>query len=156
VSTFARVGARVARRRGGFTLVDVLVGASLLVTATLGMSGVAVFTSQLRRVNEERVIALRGLDREAAALEAAPFDDLLAVHDGRGFDIVDEESGAVVLRAVPDDADGQPGSITVGIPDDPGDPNRLLDVTLRVDWVGSFGPQSLRRTLRISRVGAGG
>jgi len=156
VVSIARIGARAAVRRRGFTLVDVLVSTSLLVTAALGMTGIASFTAQMRRVNDERAVAVRALDREAAAIEAAPFDDLLDVHDGRGFAVLGEQTGRVMLRAQAGDADGFPGLVTVTVPDDPGDPNRLLDVMVRIDWVGSFGPQSLSRTLRLSRLGVGG
>jgi hypothetical protein len=146
--------ARVDRRRGGFTLIDVLVGTSLLVTAALGMSGVAASTMQMRRVNEERVAALQALDREATLIEAAPFDDLLAVHDGRGFGVASEATGRTLLRAQAGDGDGLPGLVTVSVPGAPGDANRLLDVTLRIDWVAGFAPQSVARTLRLSRIGA--
>jgi hypothetical protein len=155
VIRLAPVGARVEIRRAGFLLVDVLVGTSLLVTAALGMTAVAASTAQLRRLNAERAAALRALDREEAVIESAPFDDLLAVHDGSGFAVLAEDSGAVLLRARAGDADGLPGRVTVAIPDDVGDPSRLLDVTLRVDWTGGFGPQSVTRTLRVSRLGAG-
>ena len=152
----AQLGAHVARRRRGFALIDVLVGTSLLVTSALGMTSVAVFTSQMRQLNDERALALRALDREAALLEAAAFDDLFAIHDGRGFELDAEDAEGSALRCQAGDADGFPGSIAVSVPDEVGDPNRLLDVTLRVDWVGSFGPQTMARTLRISRLGVGG
>ena len=41
-----------------------------------------------------------------------------------------------------------------GIWGPPDDPAVLLEVTARLDWVGSFAPRSLVRTLRISRPGA--
>jgi hypothetical protein len=149
------VGSRVVRRRDGFTLIDVLVSTSLLLTAALGMTAVTAFIAQMRGVDRERVAALRALDREAAAVELCPFDELLAVQDGRGFPVLKDDAGRVKLRALNGDADGLPGSVTVSVAPDVGDASRLLEVTLRVDWIGSSGPQAVSRTLRISRLGAG-
>ena len=132
-----------------------LVGASVLVTAALGMTSVAASTAQMRRLNEERAAATRALDREAARLEAGPYDDLMDQHDGRGFGVDADGVWPESLRAIPDDEDGLPGSIAVSVPDEPGDANRLLDVTVRIDWVAGFSPQNVSRTLRISRLGAG-
>jgi hypothetical protein len=151
-----RADSKRRRSRRGFTLIDVLVGSALLVVAVLGLTGVAVSSNELRRSNFERVAALRALGTELATIEAASFGDLLPEHDGRAFDVVAEASGNVMLRSRPDDRDGRPGSVAVSVPDDPGDPDRLLDVTVRIDWVGSFGPQSVARTLRVSRLGVGG
>jgi len=85
---------------------------------------------------------------------ATPFGDLVANFNGRTFDVFVEGAAAPALRSLPGDVDGKPGAIDVVAPDPPNDPKLLLEATVRVDWVGSFGPRHLVRTIRISRPGA--
>jgi hypothetical protein len=138
----------------GLTLVDVAVATVLLVVGLVSLADVALTLRSMGRADAERSVAANALLEQAHAIETTPFQGLIAAHDGRGFAVgIDGQAGAA-LRAVPGDADGLPGSISVIAPNPPNDPARLLEATVTIDWQGSFGPQRMVRRILISRLGA--
>ncbi|HET6165173.1 MAG TPA: prepilin-type N-terminal cleavage/methylation domain-containing protein [Planctomycetota bacterium] len=138
----------------GFTLIEVAVSIVLLVVGLLTLAQVALTIRSMKRADDERELAANALLDQLHAIETTPFADLAATFNGRAFDVFQEGAAAPALRSLPGDVDGKPGAIAVVAPDPPKDPTRLLEATVRVDWVGSFGPQHLVRSLRISRPGA--
>ncbi len=138
----------------GITLVEVLVTIAIFVIGVVALAQVAVVSSQLRRAQMEKRSAWTALAEELRTIESTPFAEIVARHDGRGFDVVLEGAMSAMLRPLPDDSDGRPGTIEITTPEPPGDSAVLLDVTVRLEWKGSFAPQRLVRTLRISRPGA--
>jgi hypothetical protein len=149
----ARNGAR-RRGAGGFTLVEVAVAVVLLVVGVLALAHVTLTIRAMQRADEERVMAATALLAELREIETTPFGELVATFDGRGFDVMLRGAASPALRPLPGDLDGMAGAVTVIAPDPPRDPTHLLEATVRVDWEGSFGPQSLVRRARISRPGA--
>ncbi len=147
---------RVRRlRRGGFSLIETLVASAILLIGIVALASSAVMAMHLRKTQALKMLAAEALDQEMAAVQATPFTDIRAQHDGRGFAIFAEGKVNAALNALTNDADGLPGNITVTAPAPFNDFNRLVDVTVRVEWQGTNGPQALRRTIRLSRAGGG-
>ena len=105
---------------------------------------------RLTQALEEKNAALASLERKSQEIEATAFAQVLATHHGTAFTVTAPGMVTNMLRPAPGDADGMPGSVTVTAPDPPNDPGLLLQVTIRVDWVGVAGTQSLVRTLLMS------
>lgn len=145
---------RNSRGERGFTLIEVAVSIVLLVVGLLTLAQVALTIRSMKRADDERELAANALLDQLHAIETTPFGDLVATFNGRAFDVFQDGAAAPALRPLPGDIDGKPGAIAVVAPDPPNDPTRLLEATVRVDWVGSFGPQRLVRSIRISRPGA--
>lgn len=145
---------RKRRADAGLTLVDVAVATVLLVVGLISLADVALTLRSMGRADSERAVASTALLEQAHAIETTPFASLIAAHDGRGFDVRIDGQAGVALRALPGDADGLPGSISVIAPNPPNDPARLLEATITIDWQGSFGTQRMTRRILISRLGA--
>ena len=145
-----------ARPRGqrGFTLIELAVAIVLLVVGFLSLAQVTLTIRTMKRADDERELAANALLDQLHAIEVTPFEDVVATFNGRAFDVFVEGAASPALRPVPGDADRKTGSVDVVAPDPPNDPTRLLEATVRVDWTGSFGPQRLVRSIRISRPGA--
>jgi prepilin-type N-terminal cleavage/methylation domain-containing protein len=145
-----------AKRRhpaSGFTLVEVLVVATMLAVAILGMTQISNVSAALRVSGREKAAAVRTLDREVAAVEATNFASIPTLWNNTGFDVTLEDKGKAILHSLPGDADGKPGVVTIFAPN--GDPSQLLEIRVRVDWNGTHGPQHVQRTVRLSALGAG-
>jgi type II secretory pathway pseudopilin PulG len=142
------------QREAGFTLVETLIVVTTLAIAVLGLTNVAVSTAQIRQIELQRATAARVLEREIREIESADFATLQATYDNHGFDVVLEGRTVAMLRAVKGDADGLTGHVTVRVPSPPNDPTKLLELEVRIDWLGSNGPQHLQRSIRRSRLGA--
>ena len=147
---------RPARRRDerGFTLVELAVATVILVVGVLTLAHVALTIRAMHRADDERAMAATALLDQLHAVETTPFGNVAANFDGHGFDVVLPGEASPALRALPGDPDGKAGLVTVTAPDPPKDPAELLEVTVRLDWDGSYGPQHLERHVRISRPGA--
>lgn len=139
-------------RRGGFTLIEVLIATAILVTAVLGLANVSVATGALRSTGVQKAAAIHAVERELAAVAATPFATIAATHDGRGFSVVLPGEATAALHALKTDGDGLPGVIHVTAPT--GDPAHLLEIKVEIDWQGRSGPQHFERTIRLSSVGA--
>jgi prepilin-type N-terminal cleavage/methylation domain-containing protein len=142
------------RRNQGFTLVEVLVATVLFLVACLALAHLAVVTSQLQRSEGERRLAWTALSQQLRMVESTPFAQIAAVHDGRPFDVVIEGATNGALPPLVGDADGLPGLIEVTPVTIGGKGNMMVEVTARIDWDGSFAPQSLVRRVQITRSGA--
>ena len=149
-------GVADGKRRGerGFTIVELSVTIVLLVVGLLSLAQVSLTIRSMKRADDERELATNALLDQLHAIETTPFGDLVATYNGRTFDVFQEGAAWPALRPLPGDLDGKPGGIDVVAPNPPNDPARLLEATVRVDWVGSFGPRHLVRSIRISRPGA--
>jgi len=143
------------RRQGGFSLVELMVGLSIFVVSLMALIQIAAVTNQARRASRERQAAWLAVTEQLRQVENTPFANLQATWNGRGFPIFLEDSVNAGLRALPGDPDGLPGLVSVTVPASMNDPNLLLEVTVRVDWVASSSPQTISRSVRISLPGAG-
>lgn len=140
---------------GGFTLVEVMVGISILAVSILGIASFAATSQRLTRTAEEKDAAREALAAKLQEVEGTPFAQIQATHDGTGFAVTKAGAANNMLRPLPGDADGLPGSVTVTVPPNPGDPSRLLQVVVRVDWQGPNGPRSMSQAVLLSVTGAG-
>jgi prepilin-type N-terminal cleavage/methylation domain-containing protein len=140
-------------RSGGFTMIEVLVVATMLAVAILGMSQISQVSAALRVAGREKAAAIRTLDREVASIQATNFASIPTRWDNTGFEVTLEDKGRAILHPLPGDVDGMPGNVAISAPN--GDPAQLLEIRVRIDWNGTHGPQHVQRTVRLSALGAG-
>lgn len=141
------------RRERGLTLIETVCAAVVLALAILGLSQVALSANAMQQSGVQKAAALREVERQLATIQSSDFTTIVATYDGAGFGVILDGATAEALPALANDADGRPGLVTVTAPT--GDPDALLEVRVRIDWQGRNGPQSVGRTLRLSRVGSG-
>ena len=111
-----------SRSRGGFTLVEVLVAAVVLVIGCLGLSAAISNSAQLLELNRERRLAHQAARAKLEEIASASFSEAFALYNpGRADDPVGGAPGAGFqvegLAAVAGDTDGLPGEVvfpTVG------------------------------------------
>jgi len=154
-STALRAQRRSAqvRSRRGLTLVETVCAATVLTVAVLGLSQVALTSSDLRESGAQKAAAMRAVQEQLAQVQATDFALLLATWNDTAFDVVLGGATHAGLRPQAGDVDGRSGRVLVTAPT--GQPGELLEVLVRVDWAGANGPQSVARTLRVSRIGSG-
>jgi hypothetical protein len=140
-------------RAGGFTLVEVLVVATTLAVAILGMSQISSISAALRKSGQEKAAAVRALDREVAIVTATNFTAIPGTWNNAGFEVTLEESGKAILHPLAGDADNMTGNVVVTAPT--GDASKLIEIRVRIDWAGTHGPQHVQRIVRLSALGAG-
>lgn len=142
-------------RRGelGLTVIETLCAAAVLTIAILGLSQIALTSTELRESGVQKNAATRAVQEQLALIQATDFAELTASFDGAAFDVMLEGAANSALAPLAGDADGRTGSVAVTAPT--AQPGELLEVVVRVDWNGRNGPQSVARTLRVSRVGSG-
>ena len=144
---------RTRKNEAGFTLLDVLVANSILLIAVLGLCGATTKAHGVQATLQERVAIDRALDEELTQIEGSAFDNLVADHDGRSFEVRLNDGANSILRTLPGDADGVVGSVSVRAAEPYNDPDRLLEVEVRVDARGKA-EWHRSRTVRISRGGS--
>ncbi|MCA8973241.1 MAG: hypothetical protein KDC98_00900 [Planctomycetes bacterium] len=112
---------------------------AICVTMLLAISTATVSQTRLRRMTLEQNLAMIACRSTIESMRDVAFSTLPTL-DGVGFDIpgVNGEPGA--LRALPGDADGLPGLITVAVESSSGG-ETLYRITLAVDWLGAAGEQ---------------
>jgi hypothetical protein len=141
------------RRESGFSLVETLCVSTTLTVAVLGMTQVAVTATTLHQVGVQKAAAIEQVEEELGTILSTDFEDVAATHHLRGFGVRLDGATNDAFRAIAGDADGQPGLVTVSAPT--GNAAELLEVRVRLDWIGVNGPQHLERVQRLSRLGAG-
>lgn len=107
---------RVGRR--GFTIVEVMIAAAVLVIAISGLVGALVGSTSLGRVNRESALAEQAARRVLEELQGVPFAEVFATYnastdDDAGLAVAARGSNFVVvgLDADPNDADGFCGEV---------------------------------------------
>jgi hypothetical protein len=136
-------------------LIEVLVATAVLVVSILMATSVAASAQRLSRSCHEKDAALRALDAEVMAIESTAFDQIQGQHDGRDFAVLGDGQVNNMLPATAGDADNLPGEVIV-VNAAGAAPGTLLQVTVRVDWQGVAGPQSMMRTVLLSELGQSG
>lgn len=134
------------------TLIEVLIATVILTTAVLGLSMVSATTNDLRAAGLEKAAAMHAAEAQLAAVEATDFTQIIAQHNNRGFAVTLPGKVGNALDAVPGDADGMPGLITITAPT--GDAAHLLEIDVKVIWKGRHGSQQVERIMRLSSLGA--
>jgi len=146
---------RTRHTQQGFTLIEVMFGAAILAIAVLGVSSMATASQKLTQSSEEKGAALEAVEEKLREIEATDYDQIAAVHHQTGFSVTATDVLNNMLPPLVGDADGMPGNVQVAVPAPPGDGNSMLQIDVRVDWVGSSGPRALTRTTFLSRLGQG-
>ncbi len=118
VRTPSRLRSRASRNRRGFTVVDVVIAAVILVIAIGGLSSAVVSTMALNRENEETAAAYAAVKSMTEQIQDVDFEDIFATFN---VNILDDPDGigtgrgsdfAVFgLQAQQGDADGLVGQV---------------------------------------------
>lgn len=128
-----------SNRESGTSLVELILGAAIVITLLLAISTSVVSQTRLRRLSEERNLAMVACRNTLESMRDVTFSTLPALN-GTGFDIPGNNGNAGGLAPVVGDADGLPGRITVTVDQSSGG-EKLYLVTLTVDWTGINGVQ---------------
>jgi type II secretory pathway pseudopilin PulG len=126
-------------QESGTSLVELMLGAAIVITLLLAISTSVVSQTRLRRLSEERNLAMVACRNTLESMRDVTFATLPSLN-GNGFDIPGNNGGAGGLSPVAGDADGLPGRITVTVDQSSGS-EKLYLITLRVDWTGINGTQ---------------
>lgn len=113
------MGNQIQRKnRGGFTLLEVLVGGVVLTLGAVGMAGAMLSSLTLQRCESDAALARVAARRVLEELSAAEFDEAYALYnastqDDAGHSLVAKGSHFAVagLRARPGDSDGKCGCV---------------------------------------------
>ena len=101
-------------KQGGFSMVELMIGAVLIVVGLLGIMSACIRLHALQRLDTEIGQAYRSCRSNLEELRAVTLADLEAL-DGTGFDVVGPDGVTTGLQAVAGDADGLPGRIEVTV-----------------------------------------
>ena len=137
----------------GFTLVELIASVSILGAGILALAHISLDATALSQEVRESELASLAINQQIQLLEATPYFDLQATHDGRGFS-ANDAAAELTLQAIPGDPDNLPGLIAITAPDPPNDPGNLLAATITLNWLGKRGVRTMQRTVQISAVGA--
>ncbi|MBI5432104.1 MAG: type II secretion system protein [Planctomycetes bacterium] len=109
---------RISTRRGGFTLIEVMVCIVILSIAISGFTGSLVASLGMNRVQRETVLARQAAQEMLETMQGRTFGEVFAAFNGSNAD-----DGALVgaavgcdfavpgLQAIDGDADGLPGEV---------------------------------------------
>ena len=149
-------GGRTIRggRRGseGFTLIEVMGG---IVIASIALPWILFMTTNLaalRRVGEQRNLAVAACRARIEVLRSLPFAELPA-QDDTGFAVDVDQNTRAELRAPPGDPDGLPGEVSLSVQDSAAG-KTIYRVRATVRWMSASGPRTFwLETLMTNRWG---
>lgn len=124
----------------GTSLVELVIGATVVITLLLVISTSTAMQVRLRRLAEERNLAMVACRNLLESLRDVSLTTLPSL-DGTGFDVPGANGKEGGLAARKGDDDGLPGHITVTVEASSGTA-RLYRVRLDVEWWGVSGDQS--------------
>lgn len=137
-------------RETGTSLVELMLGAAIVITLLLAISTSVVSQTRLRRLSAERNLAMVACRNTIENLRDVDFATLPGL-SGNGFDVPGNNGSGGGLAPVTGDADGLPGRITVTVDQSSGGETLYL-ITLTVDWTGVNGVQHFElRSLMAER-----
>ena len=141
-NTPERTGKGTGRRRGGFTLVEIMVSASVLVVGMLGFAQVIAFSVGSSTANQERNIAIEAVRAKIEEIQTADFDDLFELYNP----IAGDDPGG---------AGTAPGNtFTVpGLQPDPNDPDGIVGQVITPAMVGNTGAWEIREDFQSAGLG---
>jgi len=116
-----------------------MLGAAIVITLLLAISTSVVSQTRMRRLTEERNLAMVACRNTIESIRDVAFATLPTLN-GNGFDVPGTNGNAGGLTPVDGDVDGLPGRITV-VTDKSSGGETLYLVTLTVDWTGVNGVQ---------------
>lgn len=128
--------------QAGTSLVELLLGTTIVITLLMAISQTMVSQSRVRRTSEERSLAMTACRNNLESLRQLTMTEVVALHD-TGFDVPGTNGQPGALRPVPGDSDGLPGRFSVTV-DQVSAGERLYLVRLTVDWIGVSGRQSFQ------------
>lgn len=126
-------GSRCAETGESLIELMLLLAATAVFVSSL-LSGVVALGSE-RHLREERLLAFDACRNVLEDLRRTPVEQLPAAN-GRGFAVMGLGGSGVGLHAVPGDADGLPGRISVQ-PERTYGTEVLYRITVAVDWSGA-------------------
>ncbi len=140
----------MASPQAGTSLVELVIGATIVITLLLAISTSTASQARLRKLGEERNLAMNACRNTLESLRDVAFASLPGL-DGTGFDVPGVNGLANGLAPLAGDADSLPGRIEVAV-DRTAGAERLYRLTLTVDWLGVAGAEQFQiRTLIADR-----
>lgn len=133
---------RAGRRQAGFTLVEIMISASVLVVGLLGFAQVIAFSVGSTTTNQESNLAIEAARAKIEEIQTANFDDLFELYNQIGGDD-------------PGGAGTAPGStFTVpGLQPDPNDPDGFVGQVIIPAMVGNAGAWEIREDIQDAGLG---
>ena len=126
----------------GFTLVEIVVAAGVLMVATLALAANLAQNAGLASQPREESTARNAVRSMVATLMSEPFSAVAATYHRQGFDVPG-------LSPLPGDTDGV-GECRLAY--GPGGDQSLYTVTVEVNWRGRGGERSVRSVFFLSNV----
>jgi hypothetical protein len=134
--------------QAGGALLELLIGAAILMSVLSAMTLAMVSQGRLRRTTEEHSLAMTACRNNLEALRELAFSTLPSLNN-TGFDVPASDGSPGALRAVAGDADGLPGRILVTTDQSSGTETLRL-VRLIVTWQGVSGRQEVEMKSLVS------
>ena len=128
------VETRTREPEHGSSLVEMLITSVIVVVLMVALLSATMNHTRQRRVNGERNLALVAALNTLEQARTVPYANLPSLN-GTGFDVPGPNGQPAGLRALPGDADGMPGRISVVLDLSYGGA-QVYRVTARVDWQG--------------------
>lgn len=136
------IGTRSRARRAGFTLVEIMISASVMVVGLLGFAQVIALSVGSSTSNQEANLAIEAARAKIEEIQAAEFDDLFELYNP----IAGDDPGG---------AGTAPGNtFTVpGLQPDPNDPDGIVGQVLIPTMVGATGAWEIREDFQSAGLG---
>ncbi len=138
----ATAGGRRSRGNAGFTLVEIMISATVLVVGLLGFAQVIAYSVGSTTTNQETNLAVEAARAKIEEIQTANFDDLFALYNPIGGDD-------------PGGAGTAPGNtFTVpGLQPDPNDPDGIVGQVIIPTMVGATGGWEIREDFQSAGLG---
>lgn len=139
-------------RRGGFTLIEVLIGNGILLVGLVGVAAGLNALTNLRRSYTEVQAATAAARAQLEQVRADDFDDLLATYGGAGVAFGVDMNGDGANDLTPSGGAASSGTILVeavgGLP--AAAAGRLVRAIATVQWRGVTGDRTVRLVTLLS------
>ena len=131
------------RASRAFTLIEVLLAASVLVIASVALAATMAQSGGIGDSGREEMVARNALRACVATLASTPFDRVAADFHNQGFDVAN-------LTPQTGDADGRCGEVVFAY--GPGGDTSYYTVTVRIRWRGRVGDRVMESVHYLANV----
>ena len=118
---------RISKRTAGFSLVELMVGMTVLVIATGAVASTLVATNELSATSEEIGSALETISNRMEEMRATEFSDIFSTYNTAPGDDPDGNGSAPGSTFAVRGMDQWPGDASVGLITFPGDGSELRE-----------------------------
>lgn len=136
------------RSRLGFSLIELLIAAAVLVIAILGLMATMTYSTRADVVSQETIVAMHSARAKLEEIQAGTsVATIQATYNNNNFAVP-----GLVARA--NDADRMPGRVVITAstvaPTAPSAAQTVLDVRVIIEWTGVFGDQSYVAAMKVA------